>query len=74
MVQGACNNRILYTLTKVDIGIECNIMVEKILVGQQDEICTEGQVISCLADSAGRADRRGIVVRPRLLNLPKHKQ
>ena len=32
------------------------------------------KVSSCLADSAGRADRRVIVVEPRLRNLPKHKQ
>ena len=72
MVQGACKLKEFYPLNKVIARIECNIMVDKILVKQQDAICQESQVISCLADGADSTDRRGIVVEPRLRNLTKH--
>ena len=50
-------------------------MVDKIsLLNKLDARCQEGLVISCLADKAGRTGCRGIVVEPRLPNLPKHKQ
>ena len=76
MVQGTnAIYRILYPSTKIDIWNRMQYYGgENTCVKQQDEICTEGQVIYCLAHGADRADRRGIVVEPRLLNLPIHKQ
>ena len=75
MVQGACNSQ---ETLQIDQSLHWNRMQyyggENTCVKQQDGICQEGQVISCLADSASRADRRGIVVEPRLLNLTEHKQ
>ena len=74
MVQGTCNSQdTLYIDQKLTL-LELNaILWWKKYLGQ-DEICTEGQVISCLADGADSTDRRDTGVEPRLLNLPKHKQ
>ena len=63
MVQELCNNRILYTSTK---SLHWKRMKyyggENTCVKQQDEICQEGQVISCLADGADSTDRRDSAV------------
>ena len=45
---------------------------ENTFIKHQDDICQEGQVISCLADGAGRTDRRDMEGEPRLLTLPIH--